>query len=94
MLDDIETLLEDASFTVEPGDVILLYTDGITEMKTDGGRLGIEALKRMFKEVGPANVSSRAVVDGLFARVGAASFQDDATIMAISRHKPAEQLLS
>jgi serine phosphatase RsbU (regulator of sigma subunit) len=88
VLDDIGTLLEDASFTVDPGDVILLFTDGITEMKAGAARLGVDALKQMLKEVISVGASSRAVVDGLFAQLATASFQDDATMMAICKRRP------
>lgn len=89
LLDDIEPLLTDASFTIAPGDIVLLYTDGITEAKVENGRLGIAALTKLFQEVAPRATSSRAVVDDLFARLPVQTFDDDVTIMAI-RRKPSE----
>jgi len=33
---------------VEEGDILLLYTDGLIEIKKDGEEFGLEALKKFF----------------------------------------------
>jgi serine phosphatase RsbU (regulator of sigma subunit) len=47
VLDDITGLVEDDRFELEPGDTLLLFTDGLTEQSAEGGgRLGSDGLAR------------------------------------------------
>jgi serine phosphatase RsbU (regulator of sigma subunit) len=94
LLDEIEPLLSDATVRLYQGDVMLLFTDGIVDEKTAGRRLGVDELGRLFFDVASACDTSRAVVDGLFARLGDLSFADDATLVAIRRSAEAPEVLS
>ena len=69
----------------------LLHTDGVTEVKVAGGRLGVDELTRLFAEIAPHSRSSRTVVDALFARLPLESFSDDVTRMAICNHRSSNQ---
>lgn len=52
------TRYEDASFTFEESDLLLLYTDGVTECRHDGTLFGVEGVVRAVKEVGmPSSLS-------------------------------------
>ena len=80
---------EDAKITLSPGDRLLLFTDGITEVTgADGeefgeGNLAAEAQARR-------TCSASEMNRGLLARVtefGAGQFQDDATLVVVAaRH--------
>jgi sigma-B regulation protein RsbU (phosphoserine phosphatase) len=78
---------------LEPGDALLLYTDGMTEAVDPKGReYGIERLKRAFlalKEK-PADEIVRALVEkvGEFVRVRPP--EDDRTVVVVKRVLPAE----
>lgn len=85
LVDDVRPLLENAEFELEPGDVLLLYTDGLTEAKIDGRRLEIDGLERALASIAPVVSSSRVIVDRIFETLGITRFEDDATLMAIRR---------
>src|SRR6185437_10803136 len=74
------------SAVVEPGDRLLLYSDGITERRTgDGGRIGENGLRAILAEL--AQRSAAMTVRGLQDAVVAASaapLRDDATVLAMA----------
>jgi sigma-B regulation protein RsbU (phosphoserine phosphatase) len=78
----IETL------TLEPGDALVLYTDGVTEARNDSDQeYGEKRLVRLLG--GMAGDSPQAIVGacvaGLAAFRGSARRHDDATVMAVRR---------
>jgi serine phosphatase RsbU (regulator of sigma subunit) len=77
------------SALVEPGDRLLLYSDGVSERRTiDGGRVGENGLRAMLAEVGRR--SAAATVRGLQDAVLNASpepLRDDATLLVIAPHE-------
>jgi phosphoserine phosphatase RsbU/P len=80
--------LEPTELQLAPGDLVLLYTDGVTDMRSvSGERFGDERLVAAIE--GVRGGSAQAVVDGLVADVRA--FQgdepaaDDVTIVAVRR---------
>ena len=87
-------LLEDLSHTCsmlqvpfEPGDRLVLYTDGLTESTNpDGLMLGVDGLERYFKET--AHLPPRKCVDAITRRVrdfrGGLAANDDQLLLAIS----------
>ena len=83
-------LLPDARFAVTtvrlaPGDTLLLYTDGLTEARTDdsGGRYGEEALLAFAGELAPAGASDAvAAVTGLLDGFGE-GLDDDTAVLAL-----------
>ncbi|THF57249.1 SpoIIE family protein phosphatase [Pseudothauera rhizosphaerae] len=84
-------VVEGASFelletTLEPGDCLLLYTDGVTEaMDTAGSLYGNERLFRLME--GATGESARAVVaritEDVHLHAGAAEQSDDITVLAV-----------
>src|SRR5207302_5889840 len=64
---DISRVTTDTAAELRPGDVLLLYTDGITEAKSAAGQLlGTENLRRIFDGLCAASVGAVAVRKGLF----------------------------
>ena len=90
MMDDFDYNEKD-SFQLESGDVILAFTDGITEARTltaPDDLLGEEGLEEMFKvQVGTA-ASAQVVTENLVAGVLAYcndNCEDDMTMVAVRR---------
>jgi serine phosphatase RsbU (regulator of sigma subunit) len=71
--------------TLAPGDVVLLYTDGIVEAEQDGEPFGMERLEQAL--VAMRRLSAREIVDGIMLRVieftGDAPQFDDMTCMVL-----------
>ena len=54
----------DSTFTLDAGDLAVLYTDGLTEARRDGRQLGLEAicdLVRAHADETPATINSAIV---------------------------------
>jgi sigma-B regulation protein RsbU (phosphoserine phosphatase) len=69
-----------------PGDVLLLWSDGLTETRRAAEELDDAALARLVTEIGTGSVAE--LVDGLVARLreGAAEWRrDDVTVVAVRR---------
>ena len=71
---------------LEPGDVVLLYTDGLVEARLeDGRRLGLEGIQELAAEhYGPKAslpLATRLLMDTVHVRRGRAD--DDATLVAV-----------
>ena len=76
------------TLTMGPGELLVLYTDGVTESRNDADEeYGEERLKRLVS--GVAHEASQAVVEKCIADVtafrGGARRTDDLTVMAIRR---------
>ncbi len=74
------------SAVVEPGDRVLLYSDGVTERRTgDGGRIGENGLHAILSELGPrsAAMTVRGLQDAVIA-VSSAPLHDDATMLVLA----------
>lgn len=85
----LEGHVPEATWTLGPGDVMVLYTDGITEaMDPSGQQFG---LQRLCDAVGGAELARGvgAVVDSVFSAVDAFApwHADDATVMAVRREE-------
>jgi serine phosphatase RsbU (regulator of sigma subunit) len=87
-------MLTDSSFrlgwlNLEPGDVLYLYTDGVTEAKSvEDEFFTVERMSRVLDEDG-ADGAERLLAcidDGVNAHIGAAAQFDDITMMALSRN--------
>lgn len=81
-------MLEEARFTVRrthlnPGDVLLLYTDGAIDARDDqGAPLGIEGLAALFAQF--ATLPVQELVDRLGEAIAAGhAINDDLTLVAL-----------
>jgi len=88
---DPEARYERGYVRVEPGALIVLYTDGITEATDDADEaFGVERLKETIAE--HASLPARALVDLIFQRVESfsrrATPRDDQTVVVARRHAP------
>lgn len=76
---------EQGEAQLEPGDALLLYTDGVTEAAGPGGQFGEERLEALFDSLPP-----RELVDGIYAAVRAHAGDargDDVTLVAMRRQE-------
>ena len=74
------------SAVVESGDRLLLYSDGVTERRSDGGgRIGESGLRAILSELGPrsAAMTVRGLQDAVVA-ASSAPLGDDATLLVMS----------
>jgi sigma-B regulation protein RsbU (phosphoserine phosphatase) len=77
--------------SLEPGDALLLYTDGMTEASDPKGReYGVERLKKAFLALRgkPADEIVRALVKKVGEYVGARDPEDDRTVVVVKRIAP------
>lgn len=85
LIADVTDRLEEGAVEIEEGDVMLLYTDGITEARSrDGAMFDVENLQRVVRECAPdpEEICSRVL------REASAHMQiqeDDMTLLAIQR---------
>jgi predicted ATPase/serine phosphatase RsbU (regulator of sigma subunit) len=87
VLDDITELLEDATIELEPGDTMLLFTDGITELRVDGEMIGTDGLKARLSAARPGSSDPAAVVAAIMGALNEHKAEDDMTVMAV-RYAP------
>jgi len=87
VLEDVSRLLEDESFVLEPGDVVLLYSDGITELRLQGQLLGTEELARRFQLTAREGYGPSAIIRNLIESVADLTANDDVTLLAL-RYSP------
>ncbi len=86
MEEDVEPFLKEKTLPLEPGDTVMLYTDGVTEFNDpDKNMYGFDRLKAFFGKNGalpPDQMLVRLYLElGIFAN-GAAQW-DDTTVMVI-----------
>jgi phosphoserine phosphatase RsbU/P len=86
--DVFDRLTKDVAVPLEPGDCILLYTDGITEaLDHEGNEFGWERMMEAFRsnaKEGPQTIVSR-LIDDLRNFVGSTPQNDDITLIAIRK---------
>jgi len=83
---EIGAMLQDSSLILHAGDVMLLYTDGITDaVSTQGDRFSKSGLKNVFKQLG--NQSPDDIKDGILKELAPYQKQDDITLIAVKRLK-------
>src|SRR5436190_223730 len=78
--------LEERAVDLAPGDVILLYTDGVIEAGPPSAQFGVERVKQALMSA-PADGSARAILDhvtaALDAFVGEGVMGDDVTLICL-----------
>ncbi len=86
ILDDIEDALETDTLQLEPGDIMVLYTDGIIECRNaDGEQLDMRRMCRLIE--GAADRSAAALCDHLIKSATDWMFDqdDDLTVLVLKR---------
>jgi sigma-B regulation protein RsbU (phosphoserine phosphatase) len=85
---DIATFIAQAELRLSPGDVVVLYTDGITEAEDiHGEQYGIERLCEVIHRAHerPAAEIKQAIIDDVMRFIGAQKVFDDITTVVIKR---------
>ena len=85
---DIEQFLAPHQLTLEVGDTVILYTDGIPEAEgPDGGFYGIERLLQVVQEHAAESVQTihDRVIEDLRRHIGAQKVHDDITLVVLRR---------
>lgn len=88
LVDDISGFLADADALLWPGDVVVLYTDGITEAADAANRLfGLEQLCQTVRDNRhrPAEDIKQAVLDAVAAHIGGQAIWDDLTLVVLKQ---------
>jgi len=85
-----DSAYEERLVALEPGDTLLMYSDGVTEAEDAGGEpFGEERLKHLLgenAEAGP-EILSRKVLEGVRRHLGDAAQSDDMTLVVVRRQE-------
>jgi predicted ATPase/serine phosphatase RsbU (regulator of sigma subunit) len=82
-VDDIGPLLRDDTLELTRGDILLLYTDGITEAMVGGRRFGTDGLAAAFSTLAATAQDSGSILKGIMQNVEGVAQPDDVTMMAV-----------
>lgn len=85
IMEDITDLLDEASFEMNQGDIMLLYTDGLTEAKKDNSMLETEGLTKMFLSIAKTATASATIIQGISAMMQSYKTNDDVTVLALRK---------
>jgi serine phosphatase RsbU (regulator of sigma subunit) len=86
-----EDIYQNRKLSLEPGDRILFYTDGVIEAKNlSGQEFGRDRLKRLFRMESIAKsrgeVTLKKLTREMFKFTNTRSFKDDVTLLLLERH--------
>jgi sigma-B regulation protein RsbU (phosphoserine phosphatase) len=82
----------DEDAVLEPGDLLLLFTDGLTEAEDDDDEeFGVERLKEVVAGLDGASAEEAcdAILTEVGRHLGEGSMQDDATLLVVERLREA-----
>ena len=82
-VDDIAPLLRDDTLELTSGDIVLLFTDGITEAMVGGKRFGTDGLAAAFSQLAATGHDSGGILKGIMQNMEGGAQQDDVTMMAV-----------
>lgn len=82
--DDIAELLDVRDFTLGSGDALLLYTDGITEARSNGRMLDNQGLRQIFGEL--ATLPAKEILNGILAQLAGYKVTDDVAAIVLKQH--------
>jgi serine phosphatase RsbU (regulator of sigma subunit) len=93
LVDEAKPLLEDSSFEMNEGDVLLLFTDGLIEARREDVQRGQSVLGENFRRLAAAGAPARAMVQEILDSAagrgagegGAAALADDMTVLVARR---------
>jgi sigma-B regulation protein RsbU (phosphoserine phosphatase) len=77
--------------TLNPGETIVLYTDGVTEaMNNEGEQFGLERMREVFANSAPkdSDEATRTIFDAVSAFADGAAQSDDITCLTLCRSEP------
>lgn len=77
--------------TLNPGETIVLYTDGVTEaMNNEGEQFGLERMREVFANSAPkdSDEATRTIFDAVNAFADGAAQSDDITCLTLCRSEP------
>jgi hypothetical protein len=83
---DVRKHTVDSTLHLDPGDIVLLYTDGVTEARATGGeQFGLERLTALLEN--SADLPMSALIERVYRAVAAhaAELDDDVTLLAFRR---------
>lgn len=84
LVEDINNLNENREFNMETGDVMLLYTDGISEAVTkDGENYSQMALAKLFKE--HIHLESKGICNAIKESSKTLNVDDDVTVLVLKK---------
>jgi len=89
-------IVPDARYTavhgrLKPGDLVVLYTDGLTEAENAAGdELGVERLEELVRAMDPEDVDTlcEQILDGVRRFAGDVPLADDATLVVLKKEGP------
>ncbi|HRJ61720.1 MAG TPA: SpoIIE family protein phosphatase, partial [Azospirillaceae bacterium] len=88
LVDDISNFIGVAEIDLRPGDVVILYTDGVTEAADPQHRLfGLERLCETTRaaRAGSADDIKQAVLDAVASHIGVQPIWDDLTLVVLKQ---------
>jgi predicted ATPase/serine phosphatase RsbU (regulator of sigma subunit) len=83
ILDDIADLVVDDTLELTPGDTMLLFTDGLTELRRDGKMVGLAAFSEKFGALAATGMPMSELAAALLARPEETPPDDDMTLIAV-----------
>ena len=89
LMEDISLELRDDTFSLNEGDICLLYTDGLTETVVEAPkkRLGVARLMSHFQELAGRTTDVKSILEGVTELVRDCEMKDDITAMVV-RYAP------
>jgi serine phosphatase RsbU (regulator of sigma subunit) len=84
LVEDIAEGTESTSLYLAPGDVLLLYSDGVTEAHRDGKLFDLDRLRDTLTRLGHEPVD--AIGAGVLAAMDGFTMEDDVTLLIAKRH--------
>lgn len=81
-----DAIYSEREMSLQPNEMLLIYTDGATDVRKDGKFLGVEGLERLFRE--NWDRSAEEAVDAIFQGVleyGDGNLTDDVALLVLKR---------
>lgn len=93
ILPSVEGLLIEDQLELAPDDVMLLFTDGVTEAWTGKRRfLQTDGLEALLQEIVPTAQTTAQIVDYILERLKSYTIKDDITIVAVKRLRNGKEI--